>query len=229
MDNLVITAYYPVKTGKHPKSKYNIWIKNFFECVTCPVILFCDSKTKQKLPTYPSNITIIERDFYSFKLMQEPWKSKWEEFYKIDHEKNIHSSELYAIWGSKQEFVIEAIKLQEAKCYIWCDIGCFRFKRPGSFKKGIQLILPGKITCLDVSTLSDVKFPLIGGGVLLGDSNAWYIFSKNYLEELEKNIHGKDQIIYRRILNDSNAVFIQPNNEYGDPWFFLCYALSSLI
>jgi hypothetical protein len=229
MDTLVVTAYYPVKTGKHSKNDYNKWIQIFFECVTCPVIFFCDSKIKEELPTPPPNIKFIEREFRSFKLMQEPWKSKWEEFYKIDHEKHIHSPDLYAIWGAKQEFVSEAIKLQEAKCYIWCDVGCFRFKRPGSFRRGLNLISPGKITCLDVSKLIGVKQPLIGGGVLAGDSTAWSIFSKNYLEELEKNIEGKDQIVYRKILNDSNAVIIQPNYDHGDPWFYLSYALCFLI
>ena len=63
-------------------------------------------------------------------------------------------------------------------------------------------------------------------GVLAGDSNAWSIFSKNYLEELEKNLQGKDQVIYRKVLNNSNSLIIQPNDKYGDPWFFLTYIFS---
>jgi hypothetical protein len=157
--------------------------------------------------------------------MQEPWKSKWEEFYKIDPEKHFHSPELYSIWGAKQEFVSESIKLQDAKCYVWCDVGCFRFKRPGSFKNTLNFIQPGKITCLDTIMLYPIV-PLIGGGVLAGDSNAWSIFSKNYLEELEKNLQGKDQVIYRKVLNNSNSLIIQPNDKYGDPWFFLTYIFS---
>lgn len=226
MDTLVITAYYPVKTGKHTLEEYNTWIQNFFDSVTCPVIFFCDSKTKQELPISPPNIKFIERELKSFKLMQEPWKSKWEAFHEIDHEKHIHSPELYAIWGAKQEFVKEAIKLQKAKCYVWCDVGCFRYKRPGSFKNTLNFIEPNKITCLDVSYLPAVKQETIGGGVLAGDSKAWSIFSKNYLEELEKNVQGNDQIVYRKILNNSNSIIIRPNYQYGDAWFFLTYIFS---
>lgn len=227
MDNLVITAYYPVKTGKHSTNDYDIWIQNFFECVICPVIFFCDSQMKLKLEDKAGkNIRFIERDFYSFKLMQEPWKSRWEEFHKIDNEKHLHSPELYAIWGAKQEFVQEAIQLQESKSYIWCDVGCFRFKRPGSFKNTLNFIQPEKITCLNVSNLPGITENVIGGGVLAGDKNAWSLFRKNYLEELEKNINGKDQIIYARILNNSNANIINPTYQYGDAWFFLTYIFS---
>ena len=89
MDNLVITAYYPVKTGKHSTNDYDIWIQNFFECVTCPVIFFCDSQMKLRLESKAGkNIRFVEREFKSFKLMQEPWKSNWEEFHKIDSEKH---------------------------------------------------------------------------------------------------------------------------------------------
>jgi len=226
MDTLVITAYYPVKTGKHSTNEYDIWIQYFFDCVTCPVIFFCDSQMKLKLESKAGkNIRFIERDFYSFKLMQEPWKSRWEEFHKIDSEKHLHSPELYAVWGAKQEFVQEAIQLQESKSYIWCDVGCFRFKRPGSFKNTLNFIQPEKITCLDTSLMYS-KIALIGGGVLAGDKKAWEIFSNNYLQELEKNIDGKDQIIYRRILNISNAIIVQPTYQYGDPWFFLTYIFS---
>lgn len=226
MDTLVITAYYPVKTRKHSTNEYDIWIQNFFDCVTCPVIFFCDSQMKLKLEDKAGkNIRFIERDFYSFKLMQEPWKSRWEEFHKIDSEKHLHSPELYAVWGAKQEFVQEAIQLQESKSYVWCDVGCFRFKREGSFKNTLNFIQPEKITCLDTSLMYS-KIALIGGGVLAGDKKAWEIFSNNYLQELEKNIDGKDQIIYRRILNISNANIINPTYQYGDAWFFLTYIFS---
>ena len=46
------------------------------------------------------------------------------------------------------------------------------------------------------------------------------------MEELEKNLQGIDQIIYARILNNSNSIIIRPNYQYGDPWFFLTYIFS---
>jgi hypothetical protein len=219
----VVTAYYPVKTGKHTTKDYDNWISNFFSCVTCPVILFCDENFKQ-VPK--NNVKYVVRPFNSFKLMQEPWKSRWEKWHETDHEKNIHSPDLYAIWGAKQEFVQEAMKISDFDTYIWCDIGCFRNTRNGSFKNVQKFIQASKITCLNVSNLPGITEKVIGGGVLAGDRNAWNMFTNLYLNELEKDIHGKDQIIYNRILNSSNAVIINPNYQYGDPWFFLTYIFS---
>jgi len=223
MDTIVVTAYYPVRTGKHTTSEYKQWISNFFKCVTCPVIVFCDQTFEQvSLP----NITYVVREFSSFAITQEPWKSKWEKWHDVDHEKSIHSPELYQIWAAKQEFVQEAIKIQEAKCYVWCDIGCFRNLRPGSFKNTLNFVKPGKITCLNVSNLPGIRENVIGGGVLAGDKDAWKMFTDKYLSELKQNINGKDQIIYARIFNHSNAVIINPTYQYGDAWFFLTYIFS---
>ena len=220
----LVTAYYPIRTGKHTRAEYDQWISNFFTCVTCPVVLFCDADFSQVLRT---NVMYVVRPFDSFKLMQEPWKSRWEKWHEIDPEKDIHSPELYAIWAAKQEFVQEAMKIQEAEYYIWCDIGCFRNIRDGSFKNTLKYISPGKITCLDISHLPEgIRGNGIGGGVLAGDKNAWNMFTEKYLSELEKDIHGKDQIIYARFLNNSNAIIINPTYQYGDPWFFLTYIFS---
>ena len=105
--------------------------------------------------------------------------------------------------------------------YVWCDIGCFRTVRPGNFSFTQNFIESGKITCLDMSCT-------IGGGVLAGDKEAWQIFSKNYLDSLHADIHGKDQEIYARILNPENAVIITPNSVYGDPWFYLTYIFAGM-
>jgi glycosyl transferase family 25 len=217
----LVTAYYPIQRSKHSLDLYNLWISIFFECVTCPVIFFCSSKTYIEIHSHAkSNIKFIQREFDSFDMMKEPQMNKWMEWWNIDPEKEIHSPELYAIWACKQEFIREAIKLVDSDVYIWCDAGCFRTKRNGSFEKTLNFIRPGKITCLDVSSLLICE-KLIGGGVLAGDKNAWLNFSKNYLDELDKDINGKDQVIYQRILNNSNAIIINPSRKYGDPWFYL--------
>lgn len=221
MDILLVTAYYPIYKSKYNKDIYNSWISIFFECVTCPVIFFCSSETYEKIHLLAkSNIQFVQRQFDSFDMMKIEQMNKWQQWHNIDPEKEIHSPELYAIWAAKQEFVRQAIKLVDSNVYIWCDAGCFRTKRNGSFKHTLNFIIPGKITCLDVSNLCICE-KLIGGGVLAGDKNAWLDFSKKYLDELDRNINGKDQVIYQRILNSSNAIIINPSNEYGDPWFYL--------
>jgi hypothetical protein len=112
--------------------------------------------------------------------------------------------------------VLEAMKCVQHSIYVWCDIGCFRFPRPGGFQNTGRYILPGKITCLFIGNI-------IGGGVLAGDRDAWERFSKLYLDELERNIRGKDQDIYVRIMNSETANIILPNGTYGDEWFYLTY------
>jgi hypothetical protein len=226
---LVVTAYYPVKTKKHSVKEYHEMMDIFFECVTCLVMFFCSSKTYEELRTRAKdNVQFVQREFDSFVMMSEPWKSRWETWYHVDPEKDIHSPELYAIWAAKQEFVHEAMKIVDTDIYIWCDAGCFRNKRPGSFEYTRNYISPGKITCLDASTLCLFRQQMIGGGVLAGDQEAWNKFSQIYLDELEQNIHGKDQVVFRRILNDSNATIITPTRQYGDPWFYLTYIFSFL-
>ena len=218
--NCIVTAYYPVRTGKHSQNDYKEWYTNFFTCVTAPIICFCAKEMEDEFRSImKENVTLVIRDFHSFQMMSKDQMAKWYEWYKSDPEILIHSPELYAVWAAKQEFVLEAMKLVKYSIYIWCDIGCFRFRRPGGFQNTSNYILPGKITCLDIANT-------IGGTVLAGDIDAWTNFSKKYLDELAQNIHGKDQDIYKRILNSENANIIQPNQIYGDPWFYLTYIFS---
>ena len=226
METLLVTSYYPLSRSKYSHEIYNTWLQYFFYSVTCPVIFFCPPELVETLKCKSkSNVTFIGRDFDSWDMMKEPQMEKWRQCWKVDPEQNIHSPQLYAIWAAKQEFVREAITLVESKVYIWCDAGCFRTKRDGSFKNVQKYIQSSKITCLDVTSLCNGQ-KLIGGGVLAGDKNAWINFSSLYLTELSKNIHWKDQVVFNRILNFSNAVIITSTTEYGDPWFYLTYIFS---
>ena len=213
----VVTAYYPVTTQKHSRDDYRRWYTLFFTHVTAPVVCFCSQEMEAEFRILSGqNVTLIVRDLYSFKMMSKEMMNKWTAWHTIDPEKHAHSPELYAIWGAKQEFVLEAMNYVSYPTYVWCDIGCFRFPRPGGFQNTGRYILPEKITCLFIRNI-------IGGGVLAGDRIAWERFSKLYLDELERNIHGKEQDIYIRILNSDNANIILPTSEYGDEWFYLTY------
>ena len=213
----VVTAYYPVTTRKHSRDEYRKWYRTFFTHVTAPVVCFCPQEMEAEFRSLArENVKLIIRDLYSFKMMSTDMMNKWKEWYMIDPEKDAHSPELYAIWGAKQEFVLEAMKCVENSIFVWCDIGCFRFPRPGGFQNTFRYIVPEKITCLFIANI-------IGGGVLAGDRIAWERFSKLYLDELEHNIHGKDQDIYIRIMNSDTANIILPTGIYGDEWFYLTY------
>lgn len=218
--HIVVTAYYPIQVAKHNKTSYKQWYTNFFNCVSSKIICFCPTELEDEFRSLiKTNVRLVVREFNSFEMMSAEQTDEWKEWHTIDPEKHIHSPELYAIWAAKQEFIQEAIKIEKSSIYTWCDIGSFRNIRPGNFEYTYKYIQPSKITCISIVNL-------IGGGILSGDKDAWDIFSRNYLTELKNNVHGKDQVIYRRILNDINAVIIEPNNKYGDPWFYLTYIFS---
>jgi len=211
----VVTAYYPLQKNKHGEAKYLEWIKLFFKNVSCPVICFCPQERFYILSQMAgSNVQLIIRDFNSYKMMSDEQMKIWNTFYEKDPEKDIHSPELYAVWGAKQEIVNEAIKIRKADIYIWCDIGAFRTERYGSFKNTYKYVFSEKITCLEIQNT-------IGGGILAGDKAAWNNFSELYLKELELRPDGKDQNIYRKILNVTNSNIIKAPESHNDPWFYL--------
>jgi hypothetical protein len=218
----VVTAYYPLTKSKHSTNDYRSWYTNFFQAVTAPTICFCPKEMEAEfLSLAGHNVTLVVREFDSFKMMSAEQMEKWRVWHPMDPERHIHSPELYAIWAAKQEFVLEAMNMMDCETYVWCDIGCFRTpNRPGSFQSTAKYIVPGKITCLGIVNT-------IGGGVLAGDKNAWLIFSAQYLNELNQRLHGKDQDIYKRILTEQTANIIYPHNLFGDPWFFLTYIFST--
>jgi hypothetical protein len=219
-DTLIVTAYYLTSKCKHSVEEYMYWANLFFTCVKVPIVCFCSIDMVEKLSHFASdNVTFIVKSLNEWDMFSETQMKIWDDFYKIDPEQSYHSPQLYGIWAAKQEFVRYAISKFSFNNYVWCDIGCFRNHRDGSFKYTNKYILPNKITCLSL-------YDVIGGGVLAGDKNAWNMFSNLYLEELARNPHGKDQIIYKRILNDSNSNIIKANDSYGDPWFYLTYLFS---
>jgi glycosyltransferase involved in cell wall biosynthesis len=219
----VVTAYYPLSKSKHSTAAYKTWYTNFFRAVTAPVICFCAPEMEAEFRNLAGpNVRIVIREFGSFPMMSTVQMEKWRTWHLIDPERHIHSPELYAVWATKPDFVLEAMRLYEVPNYVWCDIGCFREPgRPGSFEYTPKYVRPGKMTCLGIGNT-------IGGGVLAGDRNAWRIFADQYSTEVAANLHGKDQDIFKRFLTDETATIIYPHDRFGDPWFFLTYVFSTL-
>jgi len=224
----VVSAYYPVKTGKHTREEYSNWMKNFFNTVKCDVVVFCPPEVEAEIRGMAKqNVDVRPRPFDSWDMMSTKRMNVWRGLYDTDPEKGHHSAELYAIWAAKQEFVREAMDLRRGSdIYVWCDIGCMRNPQmPGSFEKTGDYVKPGKITCLHVAGT-------IGGGVLAGDTDAWEEFSNTYVEELDRNPRLKNQNAYKAILNGDNAHIIHPRNytlpdgTTGDPWFYLLHLFS---
>jgi hypothetical protein len=222
----LVTAYYPLPEKKHSDAAYDTWIHIFFACVTCKVFVFCPQEIADKYTSIAGeNVTFLVRPFESFTMMSPEYMQIWKQFHEIDPERGHHNPNLYAIWAAKQEFVCEVIREHKFDTYVWCDIGCFRTPRCGSFEYVEQYCVPHKITCLYLP-----QYDTIGGGVLVGDARAWLNFATNYLKHLHDSPHGKDQVIYRRFIHTDNANIIVPSflsyiPNY-DPWFHLTYIFS---
>lgn len=218
----IVTSYYPLAKSKHTAAEYRSWYTNFFQVVTAPTICFCPPEMEAEfLSLAGHNVILVVREFSSFPMMSQEQMEKWRAWHLIDPERFIHSPELYAVWATKPEFVLEAMRMMSCDIYVWCDIGCFREPgRPGSFQNTAKYVTPNKLTCLNIANT-------IGAGVLAGNKNAWLIFSTQYNSELNKNICGKEQDIYKRILTTETANIIYPHNRFGDPWFFLTYIFST--
>jgi hypothetical protein len=228
MSFYVVTAYYPLNKSKHSADSYRKWIRNFFQCVSAPIVCFVPHGVMHEFERYKrENVHFIEREFHSFDMMNAAQMSAFQQWHQHDPEKQIHSAELYAIWAAKQEFVHIASSLFDADLYIWCDIGCFREVMDGSFRTVGSHVAPGKMTVLSIEDHNmkrvDGSNLTIGGGVLAGHKDTWATFRSLYLQELNRSIHGKDQVIYKRILNASNANIIPARNN---DWFFLIKYLS---
>jgi len=219
MPYCVVSAFYSIPGNKKRSAEdYKVWLTNFFECVTCPVIFFCEQAIADRFQR--PNVQFIVRPFQSFEMMSPERMARWREFHAQDSENELHSPEHYAIWAAKQEFVHLAIR-PEFDTYLWCDAGCFRYKWQGSFQYLPRYIQPGKMTCLFMPEHS-----MVGGTLLAGDAAAWGWFRAQYLAELDREVHGKDQVVFARFINPANSVIIAPTPlpvPSYDQWFHLIY------
>jgi len=187
--------------------------------------------------------------FSAYDLTTPDWIEKWKKELNHDPEKAIHSWELYAVWGLKQEFVHRAIGMNKynSTYFVWCDIGCFRepknFLTPPRFAEITpSRVPPGHILILKIHEIDNSTH--IGGGVLAGDMNAWRSFREAYLNTLHRFMehrlfYGKDQTIYRFMLERKYTQFhvVETSGEWGrgikypkfsSRWFYLTEYLSTM-
>jgi hypothetical protein len=224
----LVTAFYPLAKSKHGLQTYMSWASIFFRCVTVPIVCYCDKQAIHSLQKLAgSNVTFQVRPFESWPYSQQEWMTRWASWWASDPEKDRHSPELYAIWASKLSFVQQTIRDRESDVYVWCDIGAFRSARPGHFKYIWQHVVQDKITCLRLYDSYD-KTMTIGGGILAGNAKAFQNFQELYDKELNRDINGKDQRIFRRILDTSNANIIDAPQDMPEwkQWFYLTYLFS---
>jgi hypothetical protein len=127
-----VTAYYtiPNKYGDGKTNVYLDWITNFIKFSRkISLVIFSTGKDLvqlQEIVKGCSNIYFVDlpmEQFFVYSYVSELEKQK-----SMDHEKNIHSVELYMIWNEKAYFIKRAMSLSpfNSSHYCWIDIGVVR-------------------------------------------------------------------------------------------------------
>jgi teichuronic acid biosynthesis glycosyltransferase TuaG len=247
-DVTVVSAFFPMKSKFVPK-QYLEWIAPFWSSIDCNLVFFT---TEEYVPfiesirsNYSSKTRIICMDFQECNAYKKYSKQFWIDEEKKDFE-TCHSSDLYAVWYEKKEFVLKAIEKNyfNSSKYVWMDAGICRsvdwlqhIKRFYSYKIPNDSFLILKITDFE-EEIDLQKKNCVGGGVLAGTREKWIQFSEKYDDMLQKFVKenkfvGKDQTLIATMYKESPSFFTMishPNyfNEFMC-WFTLLFYLADSI
>lgn len=258
MEATVVSAFY-VMNSKFPPAQYMNWIQTFLYNVPCHLVFFTDEDLVPMLESmrhpFMDRTKFIALPREEWKAYSKYGKSFWENQRTIDHESQIHSADLYAIWYEKKEFVLRAAELNpfHHTRFIWCDAGAFRYpdwlpQLQNFAGKGIEQVIPAdRHVLLQVEPFSaedEEMFTLdrigtfdhmnrIGGGIQGATIETWKKWSRLYDEKLqqrkEKDMFvGKDQTIMAALVLEypSFVKMIPANRSLKDHWFTLLHTFS---
>ena len=240
----IVTAYFNIPKSKANHATYVVWMRNMLS-IKNRMIVFCDAASvelirglRKSLPTI-----IVETRFEEFHCYK--YIDIFRAQHEIDHEKKIHSVELYLIWNEKSNFLKRAIEIQnivnsEQKIddkFVWCDIGCFRTPNTRFIKwPDAQKIPDDKMLLLEVDPLHREPNVLpdltlvnhIGGTIFAGSSQAILKWHDAYYAMLERlyamgRFVGKDQTIMASVYIEQPELCycVKYPRGYYDRWFFL--------
>ncbi len=248
----IVTAYFKLEKSKASHAKYLGWMRNML-IIDNPMVIFCDESSVQliqrlrELAGQADKTRVIAtrfEDFYCYRYIDV-----FKKHMDIDHERAIHSIELYLIWNEKSNFLRRAIEMNPflTDKFVWCDIGCFR--RPNTeFVKwpNPERVPNDKITLMVVEPFTDdemrmgqlVNIPSfqyknrISASIFAGHRDTLIRWHKIYYGMLEHFIQigrfiGKDQSIMNSVylVNRELCDLVRYQQGRGDIWFYLQYHL----
>lgn len=248
----IVTAYFKLEKSKASHAKYLVWMRNML-IIDNPMVIFCDEQSAlllqrlRELAGHAAKTHIIVtrfEDFYCYRYIDV-----FKKHMDIDHERAIHSVELYLIWNEKSNFLLRAIEANpfSSEKFVWCDIGCFR--RPNTeFVNwpNSERVTNDKITLMVVEPFTDDEMRTgqlanipsfqyknrISASIFAGHRDTLVRWHQIYYGMLEHFIQigrfiGKDQSIMNSVFlanrNICELVFYRPGR--GDIWFYLQYHL----
>ena len=248
MATTVVTAFYPIKS-KFPLPVYLQWASTFMK-LDAPIVLFTDPQFVSVFQAMRGDrpLHIVVAPFESCH-MWKTYAALWTQHHSLDHEANIHSPQLYAVWANKAEWVKTAIEKNTfgTPYFFWCDIGAFRdpqwtapqFPQSKHFPSASVLFcsvdrcVPGDYIRHPDGIIGDFKHAnRIVGGLWGGSIVACIRWAAAFESQLTKyfaagRFAGKDQsVMLSALLEDpSLGVVVKPTLAVN-PWFFLQYLLS---
>ena len=255
----VVSAYYPIKS-KFGMEKYAEWIQGFWPKTQCPLIFFTDPSIspqfEQLFKDRQAPTKVIGLPFDRLAAFRKLSPSVWHDTHQIDHERDRHSPELYAVWYEKKEFVLRAIELNPfgSEHFVWCDAGICRypdwtaqlqaFPRHETIPTGKMLVL--RINPFDSQPPPPDKHGIrgdftqgasVGGGILASDISGWREWNKHYDAMLMRYLLagrfiGKDQNIMASMILErpDSVVLVDPPPVMNSVqlWFYLLFYLAGV-
>ncbi len=246
----IVTAYFNIPKSKANHETYVGWMKNMLS-IQNRMVIFCDASSFNLIRSLrngnPYATLIVEtkfEEFYCYKYV-DIFRAQ----YAIDHEKNVHSVELYLIWNEKSNFLKRAATEVEKMFwephnnkFVWCDIGCFRtpntrfIQWPDANKipDDRMLLLEVEPLLSDEPTVESKVLPdltkrnYIGGTIFAGSSSTILKWHDAYYEMLERlyamgRFVGKDQTIMSSVYIEQPEMCLRVKYPHGyhDRWFYL--------
>jgi glycosyltransferase involved in cell wall biosynthesis len=251
----LVTAFYEMQS-KFPPTRYLQWIDAFYRNYPGFMVIYTEEKYKSVFETMRSAfkdktriICLPRREWGALKDFPAGF---WEQQHALDHEKEIHSPELYMIWYQKNDFVQRTIINNPFghKKFMWCDAGVVRDPFSQKCVKHMihgQRILADKMTVLEIEPITaeekaeyaahgvadfQMNKNRIGGGILAGGVEAWKRWDLNYKEMISAFVArglfiGKDQNIFANMVlrwpRNIHVVRISGAAPHMNPWFYFLY------
>jgi hypothetical protein len=244
----IVTAYFNIPKSKANHETYKGWMKNML-AIQNRMIIFCDASSVELIRSLRAGIStiIVETKFEEFNCYK--YVDIFRAQHAIDHERSIHSVELYLIWNEKSNFLKRAatevekmFKKPHNDKFLWCDIGCFRvpntrfLKWPDANKIPDERILLLEVDPLrEPGNINDINFVYnlihtnhIGATIFGGSSDAIFKWHDAYIAMLERLYSmgifvGKEQNVMSSLYIDQPELSfcVKYPRGYYDRWFYL--------
>jgi hypothetical protein len=254
MSCTIVTAYFR-SPSKYNTASYDEWITNFLTTIDNEMVIFCDKESfqfisKLRMPfANKTRVVIIELE--ALYCNRSEFLEYWKKDIIRDHEKDIHNINLYIIWNEKPFFVHKVIEKNpfNSEFFMWCDIGCFRykeelslFKRDFPSKQFLNTAKKDKMYFLNIFPFQKNDFEVmsngltrefryvnrIGGTMFIGHKDIFKKYIDMYNTHMIAYMNndyftGKDQNIMATIyvLHPELFELVTPVDGEGNPWFYL--------